>query len=68
LLKQFNKMSIKELGFKRNKLQVKVETPNLSMLDQFKQAAASSQLNVVIGSSKTTADNVASTLVIEEVL
>ena len=68
LLKQFNKMSIKELGFKRNKLQIKVETPNLSMLDQFKQAATSSQLDVVIGSSKTTADNVASTLVIQEAI
>ena len=68
LLKQFNSMSIKELGFKRNKLQVKVETPNLSMLDQFKQAAAGSQLEVVIGSSKTTADNVASTLVIQEAI
>lgn len=68
LLKQFNKMSVKELGFKRNKLQVKVETPNLSMLDQFKQAAASSQLEVTIGSSKTTADNVTSTLVIQEAI
>jgi type II secretion system protein L len=68
LLKQFNKMSIKELGFKRNKLQVKVETPNLSMLDQFKQAAATNQLEVTIGSSKTTADNVASTLVIQEAI
>ena len=68
LLKQFNKMSIKELGFKRNKLQVKVETPNLSMLDQFKQAAATSKLEVTIGSSKTTADNVASTLVIQEAI
>ena len=68
LLKQFNKMSIKELGFKRNKLQVKVETPNLSMLDQFKQAAATSQLEVTIGSSKTTADNVESTLVVQEAI
>lgn len=68
LLKKFNKMSIKELGFKRNKLQVKVETPNLSMLDQFKQAAASSQLEVIIGSSKTTANNVAATLVIQEAI
>jgi len=68
LLKQFNKMSVKELGFKRNKLQVKVETPNLSMLDQFKQAAAGKQLEVVISSSKTTADNVASTLVIQEAI
>ena len=67
LLKQFNKMSIEELGFKRNKLQVKVETPNLSMLDQFKQAAASNKLEVTIASSKTTANNVASTLVIEEI-
>ena len=68
LLKQFNKMSIKELGFKRNKLQVKVETPNLTMLDQFKQAAAASKLEVIIGSSKTTADSVASTLVIQEAI
>jgi len=68
LLKQFNKMTVKELGFKRNKLQVKVETPNLSMLDQFKQAAATNQLEVIIGSSKTTANNVASTLVIQEAI
>ena len=68
LLKQFNKMSIKELGFKRNKLEVKVETPNLSMLDQFKQAATTSKLEVTIGSSKTTADSVASTLVVQEAI
>ena len=68
VLKQFNKMSIKELGFKRNKLQIKVETPNLTMLDKFKQAAAASKLEVTIGSSKTTANNVASTLVIQEAI
>lgn len=68
ILKRFDKMSLKELGFKRNKLEVKVETPNLSMLDQFKQAAASNKLEVTIGSSKTTADNVASTLVIQEAI
>ena len=68
VLKQFSKMSIKELGFKRNKLEVKVETPNLSMLDQFKQAAATNKLEVSIGSSKTTADSVASTLIVQEAI
>jgi len=68
VLKQFNNMSVQELGFKRNTLQVKVETPNLSMLDQFKKAAATSQLEVSIRSSKTTAENVVSTLVIKEAI
>ncbi|MGB1310918.1 MAG: type II secretion system protein GspL [Leucothrix sp.] len=67
LLKQFKKMSIKELGFKRNKLQVKVETPDIGMLEKFKQAAITSKLEVTI-SSKTTANNVASTLVIQEAI
>lgn len=68
VLKQFNKMSIKELGFKRNKLQVKVEAPNLTMLDQFKQAATTSRLEVTISSTKTTSNNVASTLTIQEAI
>ena len=66
ILKQFPKMDVKELLFKRNKLEIKVETPNLGMLDQFKQTAEKLQLAVEIGSSKTTADSVASTLVIQE--
>ena len=66
MLKQFPKMTVKEILFKRNKLQMKVETPNLGMLDQFKQTAEKLQLEVEIGSSKTTADNVASTLIIQE--
>lgn len=66
MLKQFQKMTIRELLFKRNKLEFKVETPNLGLLDQFKKAAESNQLEVTIGSSKTTAENVASTLVIQE--
>ncbi|PID45922.1 MAG: hypothetical protein CSB47_06335 [Proteobacteria bacterium] len=66
LLKQFPKMNIKEMMFKRNNLSIKVETPNIGMLDQFKQAAAKRQLDVTIGSSKTTANNVASTLTLRE--
>ena len=66
MLKQFPRMTVKELLFKSNKLQMKVETPNLGMLDQFKQTAEKLQLKVDIGSSKTTADSVASTLVIQE--
>ena len=65
-LKRFPKMEIKEVAFKQNRLQLNVETPNLGMLDQFKQSAEQAQLSVTIGSSKTTADSVASTLVIEE--
>lgn len=66
ILKQFPKMEVKELLFKRNNLELKVETPNLGMLDQFKQTAEKLKLTVEIGSSKTTADSVASTLVIKE--
>ena len=66
MLKQFPKMTVKELLYKNNKLQMKVETPNLGMLDQFKQTAGKLQLAVEIGSSKTTADSVASTLIIQE--
>ena len=66
VLKQFKKMTIKELLFKRNKLELKVETPNIGLLDQFKKAAETRQLAVTIGSSKTTANSVASTLVIQE--
>ena len=65
-LKRFPKMEIQEIAFKQNKLELKVEAPNLGMLDQFKQTAEKAQLTVAIRSSKTTADSVASTLVIEE--
>ena len=68
VLKQFSKMTVKELAFKRNTLQVRVEAPNLGMLDQFQKAAEKSQLSVNIGSSKTTANNVASTLIIKEAI
>ncbi|PWQ94615.1 type II secretion system protein GspL [Leucothrix arctica] len=65
-LKRFPKMEIQEVAFKQNKIELKVEAPNLGMLDQFKQTAEKAQLSVSIRSSKTTADSVASTLVIEE--
>jgi hypothetical protein len=65
-LKRFPKMEIKEVAFKQNKVELKVEAPNLGMLDQFEQSAEKAQLSVSIRSSKTTADSVASTLVIEE--
>ena len=65
-LKRFPKMEVQELAFKQNKIELKVEAPNLGMLDQFKQTAEKAQLSVSIRSSKTTADSVASTLVIEE--
>lgn len=65
-LKRFPKMDIKEVAFKQNKIELKVEAPNLGMLDQFEQTAEKAQLSVSIRSSKTTADSVASTLVIEE--
>ncbi|PWR00237.1 type II secretion system protein GspL [Leucothrix pacifica] len=66
ILKRFPKMIVKELIFKRNRLEIKVETPNLGMIDQFKQTAEKLQLRVEIGSSKTTTDSVASTLFIQE--
>lgn len=68
LFKQFQEMTIKELGFRRNKLEINVEAPNLSMLENFKNAASKNQLTVNIGSSKTTASNVTSTLTVQEAL
>lgn len=68
VIKQFNKMTVKEVAFKQNKLELKVIAPNLGMLDQFKKTAEKQQLAVVITSSKTTANDVASTLVIQEAL
>ncbi|RVU85507.1 hypothetical protein EOL70_06045 [Leucothrix sargassi] len=65
-LKRFPNMEIKEVAFKQNKLQLSVEAPNLGMLDQFKQSAEKANMRVTIGSSKTTADSVASTLIVEE--
>lgn len=66
VLKQFPKITIKEVLFRRNQLEIKIESPNLTMLDQFKQAAEKRQLQVTSGPSKTTADSVASSFIIKE--
>lgn len=65
LLKEYKDLTLSEIRYKENKLQLIIQSPNLTRLEAFKKdAAKKSGLQVEISSSTTTANKVKATLLI----
>jgi len=65
LLKEYKDLILSEIHYKENKLQITVQSPNLTRLEAFrKDAEKKSSLLVEISSSTATADKVKATLLI----
>ena len=65
LLKEYKDLSLNEIRFKENKLELVVQSPNLSRLETFKKdVLKKSNLQLEISSSTTTADKVEAILLV----